>query len=262
MIWLVFLLAQNLATDPSLVSRGEVTFAQYCSVGYCHGIAGSAGKGPRLRQHRLSRSYVHQVTRDGITHSGMPGWKGRLREQDISAVVAYVMSLASVSESASPPLTMPEGVGLASLANFTGPLEAKPGHDLFFDATRGTRCGTCHSASQRGIPIGPNLENLTTIKDRTELLSLIQSEQSKHVLTARLKSGDVFPVLRAEQGDKWVKLYDLSSPLPVLLTLERKAIESLVQTGDWAHESVVRSYDEQELEVIVLYLEWLSSPEK
>ena len=260
MIWLAFLLAQNL-TDPELLPRGEKIFARYCSVGYCHGVAGAAGRGPRLRGRELNKSYVYQVTLDGIANSGMPGWKGRLPDQDISAVVAYVMSLSSSTPSAPPPVVMPAGVGPAALVEFSGPEEIRRGYDLFFDATRGTRCSTCHTASGRGIPIGPDLKSLTS-SDPAELMSLIRSERSKHVLLASLKNGETFPVLRVEQNEKWMKLYDLASPLPVLRTLGRSQIDSIVQTDDWAHQSVVGDYDEGELKAILLYLRWLSSTEE
>ena len=36
-------------SDPQVVAAGEKTFAASCSVGYCHGKAGRAGRGPRLR---------------------------------------------------------------------------------------------------------------------------------------------------------------------------------------------------------------------
>ena len=130
--------------------NGERIFAQSCSVGYCHGVAGSAGRGPRLRGRKLERSYVEKVTRDGIPDSAMPGWKGRLSDQEIAAVVDYIMGLASASDLVPPSNPMPPGEGPATLAEFAGPPAARRGQDLFFDATRTPRCGSCHAARRPG----------------------------------------------------------------------------------------------------------------
>ncbi|MDA2928989.1 c-type cytochrome [Acidobacteria bacterium AH-259-O06] len=260
MIWLVLLLVQNL-TDPGTISRGKRIFVQTCSVGYCHGVGGAAGAGPRLRGRKLDKDYVYRVTRDGIPQSAMPAWKGRLRDEDIWAVVAYVLSLSSAVEPASAPAEMPPGVGPAAFLQFPGPAEAKRGHDLFFDATRGTRCATCHSLGERGIPIGPDLRDVAS-ENPAQLLSLIRNNRSKHVLTARLESGEVFPALRAGQNEKWVKLYDLTTPPPVLRTLERSQITSIVEANDWQHAAVVRNYKTEELQAIIPYLKWERSQEK
>ena len=255
MIWLLALLIQN-PVDPSVVARGEKIFAQSCSVGYCHGVGGAAGRGPRLRGRRLDPNYVETVTRDGIPNSAMPGWKGRLQDEEIRAVVAYVVSLASASDAAPPANPMPAGVGPAALGGFQGPAEARPGHDLFFDATRISRCGTCHAVAGRGISIGPDL--MTSGEP-----ALPRGLPPKHVITARLKNGEVFPALRVEQDERFIKLYDLIAAPPVLRTLERSEITSLLEGSDWRHESAVRNYTDQELQAITAYLRWLkSSPQK
>ena len=86
MIALALLMAQSVAV-PAAGARGEQIFAQNCSVGYCHGIAGVAGRGPRLRGRSFAKDYLYNVTRDGIPSSAMPAWKDRLKEDDIRAVV-------------------------------------------------------------------------------------------------------------------------------------------------------------------------------
>ena len=257
MIWLLFLLAQNAAAE-DLVADGEKIFARNCSTGYCHGLAGAAGSGPRLRGRRLDRDYVYQVILNGITDSGMPGWKDHLSGEDISAVLAYVMSLSSTREPPPEAVPMPSGVGPATFRKLQVPLQVRAGYELFFDAIRIRRCGTCHSLAGQGISIGPDLTKLAS-KENGELLSLIRGNHSKHVLTATLKNGGVFPVLRVEQTEAQVRVYDLSSPLPVLRTLGRSEIQSLVQANDWPHRSVVTSYNHQELKAILLYLNWLTA---
>ena len=260
MIWLALLLAQNV-TDPDSIARGQRLFAESCSVGYCHGVAGAAGRGPRLRGRKFDKNYLYTVTRDGIPNSAMPAWKGRLSDEEIWSVVAYVMSLATAGEEAPPPNPMPPGAGPASVAAFEGPLEARRGHDLLFDATRGTRCSTCHSMNGRGIAVGPDLAQAAP-KSAGELVGLVRSKKPRHVLSARTTGGDVFPALRVEQSEKWIKLYDLTVTPPVLRTLERSEVSSLTENSNWQHESVARSYSDLELESIFTYLEWARSREK
>ena len=260
MIWLLFLLVQGVSEE-NMISRGEKIFAQNCSVGYCHGVGGTAGAGPRLRGRELDKDYLHQVIGEGIPRSAMPGWKGRLSDQDVLAVASYVMSLSSATEPIPPTDEMPAEAEPAVFTDFSGPPQTRPGRDLFFDATRGTRCATCHSLGGWGISIGPDLTRVES-KDPARLLSLIRGDRSLHVLTARLESGEVFPALRAAQNEQWVKLYDLTSPLPVLRTLEHSEITSIVPAEDWRHESVVHNYQNEELETIIPYLQWVTSAKK
>src|ERR1041384_1664972 len=58
----------------SSIAAGETIFAQNCSVGYCHGAAGAAARGPRLRGRTFDKSYLYSVIRDGIPKSAMPAW--------------------------------------------------------------------------------------------------------------------------------------------------------------------------------------------
>ena len=156
MMWLLlFILGNVAAQEPS--PNGERIFAQSCSVGYCHGAAGSAGRGPRLRGRKLERSYVEKVTRDGIPDSAMPGWKGRLSDREIAAVVDYIMGLASASDVG--PANEPDAAGRrpGNSAEFAGPPAARRGQELFFDSTRTPRCAGCHALGGRGTAIGPDL---------------------------------------------------------------------------------------------------------
>ena len=259
MIWLSLLLIQTVV-DPAVLQRGEVVFAQSCATGYCHGAAGAAGRGPRLRGRSLDRTRVSEDIRDGIPQSAMPGWKDRLSEQDLSAVIDYVMSLEHADKAGLPEYPMPPGVGPAAYVDFAGPAEAKQGRDWFFDATRGLRCSTCHSVDGRGIAVGPEFSG-PTLEDQDRFLSLVRASRSQHVLIATLKDKSVFPALRFEQDEGWVKLYDLTSAPPVLRTFEASAIDSLVEARDWSHHSVTEDYEDDEIKAIARYLGWQHSQE-
>jgi mono/diheme cytochrome c family protein len=265
----LLLLAQN-AADPALVARGEKIFAQSCSVGYCHGVAGAAGRGPRLRGRTFSKEYLLNVTRDGIPSSAMPAWKGRLKDDEIRAVVEYVASLSSATDPATPANPMPPGIGPAAIPGFNGPPEAARGHALFFDLAR-NNCSVCHAVGGRGIAIGPDLTtmranvigrpDLTTlpVKNAAELTSQIHATRSRHVLTAKLASGEEFPALLAEQDANQVRLYDLTVTPPVRRTFARRDIVSLTQNAAWRHEDFVHDYSAAELEDVVVYLRWAAT---
>ena len=256
MIAVALLLAQA-AAEPSLIARGERIFAQSCSVGYCHGVAGAAGRGPRLRGRRFTKDYLLSVTRDGIPSSAMPAWKGRLKDDDIRAVAEYVASLASATDAAPPANPMPPGVGPAALPGFNGPPQAGRGHALFFDPVR-ANCGVCHAVGGRGIAIGPDLTSLPA-KSQAELTGAIHATRSRHVLTAKLQSGEQFPALLAAQNGDEVRLYDLTAQPPVLRTFARSQVVSLVENPAWRHSDVVKDYSSAELEDIVAYLRWAAT---
>jgi len=259
MIWLSLLLLPAVGAQEAL-ERGGVVFAQSCATGYCHGAAGAAGSAPKLRGRSLDFNHVSAAVRDGISQSAMPGWKDLLSEGDLSAVIAYVMSLEHADEAGFPEIPMPPGVGPAAYVDFPGPPLARRGRDLFFDATRGIQCSTCHSAAGRGIAVGPDLGG-PTVADQDRFLSLVRASRSRHVLTATLKDKCVFPALRFEQNEGWIKLYDLTSAPPVLRTFAASTIVSLVNAQGWSHKSVTRDYEDEELKAIVEFLEWLGSQE-
>ena len=250
MIALALLLAQGVARPPA-VARGEQIFAQNCSVGYCHGVAGAAGRGPRLRGRTIAKDYLYNVTRDGIPSSAMPAWKDRLTDDDIRAVVEYVTSLASVTDPLPPAVVMPPGIGPAATPGFKGPAAAARGHELFSDPPRGN-CGGCHAVGGRGIAIGPDL----TAGKSPEMLSEIGATRSRHIVTAKLKNGEEFPALIAEQSAHEIRLYDLTLSPPVMRTLLGSEIVSLVPNSSWRHSDFVKDYSRSELEEIVVYLRW------
>ncbi len=257
MIWLLLVLAQS-SPDPDLVSRGEVVFAQSCATGYCHGSAGTAGRGPRLRGTGLSRDRILEATRDGIPRSAMPGWEGKLSGTDLSAVVEYVWSLAMDTREPPADESMPPGTGPAVFVGFDGPEHVSRGRDLFFDATREARCGTCHEAGGRGIPVGPDLLALGDGL-QASLVGKTRSRRSSHVLRARLADGQNFAALRVAQEEDRVQLFDLTTIPPVLRTFLSDEIQSLAEDGSWEHRTVSAEYSDDELRAIVKYLDWLNT---
>lgn len=247
MLWLLFLLAQTSGAQDE-VAVGERIFARSCAIGYCHGSGGAAGRAPRIRGRSFTPEYLLKVTRDGIPGTAMPAWQGRLSEEEIRAVVAYMLSI-SASGSAAP---VPSSPAAAPARQVEMPPKARAGRELFFDAVRGIRCGTCHALEDRGLPIGPNLA-----ASPPPSIDAMRNPPLNEVRTARLAGGDEFPALPVENKDGWVKLYDLTVPPPVLRTLRASEVE-LSPGSRWRHAEVIASYTDQELELILAYLRWLA----
>src|SRR5262249_32973782 len=142
MIWLVFLL------QISSTAAGEKIFAANCSVGYCHGAGGAAARGPRLRGRTFDKKYFYSGIRDGIPNSAMPAWKDRLKEDEISATVAYIQGLAGgTSAEAAAPVSNAPATSDKTAAEL-------PGREGFF-ASGG--CANCHALGGQGTAVGPDV---------------------------------------------------------------------------------------------------------
>ena len=90
---------------PESLARGRVLYAAHCSL--CHGERGD-GQGPRrgslsrppasfvspIWRSRQTPGRIHQVIRDGVRGTDMPGWS-RLGEGAVSDLAAYVLSLGA-----------------------------------------------------------------------------------------------------------------------------------------------------------------------
>lgn len=259
MIFFLLLFLQNL-NDPELVSLGEKVFSKSCAVGYCHGVGGTAGKGPRLKGRSFQAEYVYRVTRDGIPDSAMPSWNDRLSEREIWAVVGYILSLSDLTEKPTDVSEIPSEATAEKAFFDSSPPPTLKGKALFFDATKkNTRCSTCHAMEGRGIGIGPNLKETAKIN-----LSMdrIQASHSQHTLIVNLQDGESFLALRSEETPEFIRLYDLTLPPPVLRSFKQEEILSLRPTNKWSHKSMLANYTSQELTEIIEYLLWVRFSQK
>ena len=92
--------------DPKLIAEGDAVFAKSCSIPYCHGKEGTAGRAPALNNRKWDIAQLHQVILKGVPNSSMPNWDDKLSEREIWAAVAYVLSIsadASPDKNAPPP---------------------------------------------------------------------------------------------------------------------------------------------------------------
>jgi cytochrome c2 len=242
MIAVLSALAMQVAAQDADLALGAKVFAQSCAVGYCHGTAGAANRGPRLAGRGFDRGFVEKVIRDGVPGTGMPGFKS-MKSADLNAVIAYVMNISGGGSVSAAPAHMPA----PEAPQFPGPPEAKKGKDLFFDATRGTRCGTCHALEDWGVAVGPNVTGRSTAGLRRKV-----SASVKQVTAGGLR----FPALVVSRKNDVVTLYDVADAPPVLRTFAANEVKMEDGAG-WTHAAVTRHYTDAELASIGVYLSWL-----
>jgi len=232
-------------SDPQLIARGSALFAQSCSVGYCHGVAGKAGRGPRLRGREWDKNYLFKVTFEGIPNSSMPAWKGRLTESEIGAVVAYVLTLSKLTfdsaEAPVPPTSAASGPATASEASSTRP-ELSPaegsfygnpekGKALFFDSGNDWHCAACHRISGSGASVGPELSGAKSKSVKELFIEIVlpsaRLSPDRPFLSITTKSGEQIQAVKSEESASHIKLYDIGNLPAVLRNLPKDQIQKL-----------------------------------
>jgi mono/diheme cytochrome c family protein len=244
MIRLALILTANIVlhAQSPLVKRGAEIFRLTCAVAYCHGPEGTAGRAPQLAGRALNRQDVSGVILNGKPGGAMPGFSRQLKSEDIEAVTEYVLSLPGPAAAAAAS-TKPGDTKL--------PPASEIGRALFFDAVRMGGCGKCHELDGRGSPVGPNLR-----ASAPEQLRNLRAVAQTRVVTAHPADEEAFPAVVAEQTPARIRVYDLSSALPVLRTFQPERVR-ITPGSAWSHASAAQMYSEGELETLASYLTWL-----
>ena len=86
---------------PAIVAEGRALFNRRCA-GRCHGLDGFEGfDGPILfGRTYLEPTYVWATLSTGRPGSAMPSWKGRLSDDELWKIVAFVSSLGDQARAA------------------------------------------------------------------------------------------------------------------------------------------------------------------
>jgi mono/diheme cytochrome c family protein len=219
--------AQNAA-----VERGISLYRMHCATPYCHGPDGGPGRAPKVAGHSHTLNSMFKIISWGVPGTGMPEFTTKLKTEEINDLVAYMMTLRGTASPAAAP---------APVAPALTP-EARAGRALFFDAARSGACGNCHEIDGWGVPVGPDP-------------TAPGGKQTGRVRTARPAGEAPFPSVLVEHTETRVRLYDLSSPIPVLRTFAPGQV-SLGPETSWRHEQVTKVYTPHELEIIGRYLRW------
>jgi len=238
-----------MAQSSSQIKAGEHQFALSCSIGYCHGVGGSAGRGPRLKDRQWDKSYLYKTIENGIPGTAMPAWKDKLSQPQISAIVSYILSL-SPNQSGTTTL-QPSTTDRAMPVN-------QAGKELFFDPDNERNCGVCHRLKDSGGSVGPALDQLAK-KPESEIrayLILTLAKPGKPAFKVRTASGETICGIKVREDSTKLQIFDLTSTgPPVLRTF---IMGEIVQSGDCAnlqvHASFARLYSPAQLSDIAAFL--------
>ena len=212
--------------DEAVIELGSDLFQMNCAVGYCHGSEGRSARGPALRDREWVPRDLYRMTHDGLPGTSMPGWNGVLTAEDIWAVTAYIMTLASNPVQPADALVSIE-FGAVKPTELTG--DAKHGEELFFDLTREKRCGLCHRLGDKGTAVGPNLAVAAGEKTAEDLERDIRQPGSTRAFGFELtevftRDGEVIRGVLADQSSTHVRIYDTSALPPVLRTVSAEGL--------------------------------------
>lgn len=227
------------AAHALLAQPGPELYRVHCSVPYCHGPAGTAGRGPALAGRGYDRAVLRSIIAKGIPSRGMPAFETKLGQDELDRVVAYVMALPNPSPaaSASKPAAAPPAPRLSR--------EAAAGRELFFDSARMPGCSACHAVAGMGAAIGPALTG--------DNVGKVPAATTARVQTAFIEGEAPFPALVVESAAGLVRLYDFGARLPVLRTLIRSDVR-LEPGSSWHHSAAAARYTEAELRSIAGYV--------
>ena len=125
-----------IVADPKSPELGRLMFRIYCTP--CHGIHADGGRGPDLTLGNYANGDrdrdIFRVIARGVSGSEMPAYAGRIEDDGMWRLVAY----------------------LRSIANKQAPVKGDPssGEQIFWGKGN---CGLCHQVGGRGKSIGPEL---------------------------------------------------------------------------------------------------------
>lgn len=77
--------------DAAAIERGRSLYRRTCYI--CH--LDSGGRGPDLRKSTLQGQDFMRIVINGKKNTQMPAWKGKLSEDDMWKILAYIRSPAS-----------------------------------------------------------------------------------------------------------------------------------------------------------------------
>jgi mono/diheme cytochrome c family protein len=237
--------AQNL---PDVLKQGEKVFSGTCATGYCHGVRGTAAGAPRLVGRGFDQAFINNTVTRGVAGTAMSGFAASLSPPDLIAVIAYVASLNGI---ANPNLAAAGGAPAVPEVALSP--DASRGRQLFSDAARGfARCSTCHQVNGIGISVATPMAQIPASVPALRVLATPQ------VSTANA-GGETMPALVLSKTSRNVILYDLTTPPPVLRTLEPPSV-NFAEGSTWRHASVIGSYNDAELGSILIYLRDVVKP--
>jgi len=142
-----------LVSDPKAAEVGRWSFRIYCAP--CHGIHAEGGRGPDLTLGTYNAGDrdidLFRVISHGVPGTEMAGYGGRVEDEGIWRLVAYIRSVARHE-------------------NSTAQGDAGTGEKLFWGKGG---CGGCHRVAERGRALGPDLSRIGRLRSLAYLRTSI-----------------------------------------------------------------------------------------
>jgi len=131
---------------PEELAMGAQLYADNCQV--CHGERGEGRVGARLRDFpafdpNTPRNLIRNVVTNGVPGSRMPAWNNTLTEEQINAIVEYVVSWTAAGVEYPPTATPRPVTPLPTLPNVQG--DPTRGLLVFYE-----NCQVCHGDAGQG----------------------------------------------------------------------------------------------------------------
>lgn len=144
------------------VDQGRTLYGQACTA--CHGANGGAGEiGPAIVLSTATNlrgesddAAILDIVRQGIPGTPMPAFAGKLTDDDILKLGAYIHSL--------------RGTAIDS------PLPGDPAYGEAVFWGKG-QCGDCHMVSGRGGVLGPDLTNIASVRKSAAIIDALTKPQ-------------------------------------------------------------------------------------
>jgi mono/diheme cytochrome c family protein len=134
------------------------------------------------------------------------------------------------------------------------------GQELFLKSPKGVACGTCHTMAGIGTAVGPDLKQIASLAMPRGLVMAIRmtsTETVQFVTPAGARAG--FPARVVDKQGGAMKLWNLSTTPPVLVTLQTKDVKSIDRDQTWKHPPASAGYSANELADLVGFLRWAAT---
>jgi putative heme-binding domain-containing protein len=224
------------------IESGRRIFLGSCSMTYCHGNEGIGGGAARLRDRNFSAEYLSEVIGEGISGTNMPAFNKQYNKEQITHLVAYVLSLSPKNKATAQGAT--ESAHITSAAPKPAPSEASAisvvsaaksavatndsfdlrgdaaaGRELFFDTAQIQNCRVCHTVQGVGGKIGPDLSSLTNKSPREILQGIVAPhaavDEKYATIMITTRGGEKFTGIKRDEDETMIRLYDTSTLPPV-----------------------------------------------
>jgi putative heme-binding domain-containing protein len=150
------------AGNQAAIDEGRSVYNATCTG--CHGPNGTAGEiGPGLAVSghsyaRKSDAQIFDAIRNGIPNTPMPAHAGKLTDDQIWKIAAYIRGLRGTAIDAPSPGNVAHG------------------EEIFWGKGK---CGTCHMMHGKGSVIGPDLSNIAGIRKTSAIIDALTKEEHR-----------------------------------------------------------------------------------